>query len=113
MRGFAGIARESGKYEIEADTENRGGYLISIRRTGERLEVAAKRYSDKSDSGELAVYGRHTKVRFRTHGSFDDTLRSFVTAIVVMLDSIGVDGYRSKWGHDFPSEEFEILKAQI
>jgi len=105
VRGFARLASDGGKFEVDCDSESCGSFLITFRRVGDRIEIVAK----KAVADYEVETARHKRARFRYEGNWQSSVRTIVQAYQRLLDQYGVAGYTDQWGHEFPCEEWEQL----
>ena len=109
IRGLAQLAAQEGKFEVECDSENQGIFLLIFRRTGEKFHLTAKRSIAGFDKEEA----RHQRARIRFQGPWLISVQIIVTAFDHILEKYGLDGYKDRWGHEFPKVAWDQLKTMM
>jgi len=64
IRGLARLASESGRFEVECDSENRGIVVLGFRRRKARFELTAKKTLSNLDGENAKQHG--TRFRYRS-----------------------------------------------
>ncbi|MEW6252134.1 MAG: hypothetical protein AB1716_15960 [Planctomycetota bacterium] len=113
VRGLAALNAKPAKVEVQLSAEGReGGYLVSLRRDGDALEVIVKRLVSDWDDEQVAR-GRQARARLRWRGPFREGARAFVAAFDRLIAEVGVPGYERGWWRGLPAEELRRLRKAL
>ncbi len=112
LRGLGGLSERAGKFEVQFMTENRGAYLLSIRRDGEALEVVVKKAMNDFDNEHIEP-GRQSRARLRWRGPFRVGASAFIAPFERLWHEVGPDRYKERWWHPFPEAALQKLEKVL